>query len=76
VRRRPHQVRLEPCPFDFIEAVGTPTQDLRVPSAGEYDLSREALIRIGAEHDLAIVGPPLAASEAADLPGRKDGYEN
>lgn len=59
--------------LDFIEAVGTPTQDLRVPPTGEYDLSREALIRIGAEHDLSIVGPPLGASEASDLPGRKNG---
>jgi len=47
--------------LDFIEAVGTPTQDLRVPPAGEYDLNREALIRIGAEHDLSIVGPPLVS---------------
>ena len=46
--------------LNFIEAVGTPTQDLRLPPAGVYDLSREALIRIGAEHDLAIIGPPLA----------------
>ena len=61
--------------LDFIEAVGTPTQDFRVPPAGEYDLSREALIRIGAEHDLSIVGPPLAASEAADLPGKSNGCE-
>jgi quercetin dioxygenase-like cupin family protein len=49
--------------LDFIEAVGTPTQDLRVPPPGAYDLSREALIRIGTEHDLSIVGPPLAASD-------------
>ena len=54
--------------LDFIEAVGSPTQDLRVPPAGEYDLSRDALIRIGAEHDLSIVGPPLAAGVAPDRP--------
>jgi glyoxylate utilization-related uncharacterized protein len=59
--------------LDFIEAVGTPTQDLRLPPAGQYDLSREALIRIAAEHDLSIVGPPLDASEASDLRGRKNG---
>lgn len=47
----------------FIEAVGTPTQDLRLPPAGEHDLDRQALIRIGAEHDLSIIGPPLGASE-------------
>ena len=61
--------------LNFIEAVGTPTQDLRLPPAGEYDLSREALIRIGAEHDLSIVGPPLEAGEASDLLGRKNGCE-
>lgn len=47
--------------LDFIEAVGTPTQDFRLPPGGEYDLSREALIRIGAEHDLSIIGPPLVS---------------
>ena len=49
--------------LDFIEAVGTPTQHLTLPPPGMYDLNRDALIRIGAEHDLAIVGPPLEASE-------------
>ena len=51
--------------LDFIEAVGTPTQELRLPSVGQYDLSREALIRIGAEHDLSIIGPPLEQSETS-----------
>ena len=46
----------------FIEAVGTPTQALTLPPAGMYDLNREELIRIGAEHDLSIVGPPLEVS--------------
>lgn len=49
----------------FIEAVGTATEELRLPPAGEHDLGREALIRIGAEHDLSIIGPPLADSEAS-----------
>ena len=51
--------------LDFIEAVGTPTQELRLPPVGQYDLSREALIRIGAEHDLSIIGPPLEQSETS-----------
>jgi quercetin dioxygenase-like cupin family protein len=51
--------------LDFIEAVGTPTQNLTLPPAGAYDLNREALIRIGADHDLSIVGPPLEANEAS-----------
>jgi quercetin dioxygenase-like cupin family protein len=51
--------------LDFIEAVGTPTHELRLPSASQHDLSREALIRIGAEHDLSIIGPPLEDSESS-----------
>jgi quercetin dioxygenase-like cupin family protein len=49
--------------LDFIEAVGTPTRELTLPPVGVYDLDREALIRIGAEHDLSIVGPPLGEGE-------------
>ena len=49
--------------LDFIEAVGTPTQDLTLPPAGMYDLNRDTLIRLGAQHDLSIVGPPLEVSE-------------
>lgn len=45
----------------FIEAVGTPTREQRLPAAGEHDLSRDMLIRIGAQHELRIVGAPLAA---------------
>lgn len=51
----------------FIEAVGTPTQELTLPPAGEHDLSRDALARIGEEHDVLIVGPPLDAGEASAL---------
>jgi quercetin dioxygenase-like cupin family protein len=49
----------------FIEAAGSPTQDLRVPHPGASDLDRGTLIRIAAEHDVRIVGPSLA--EAEDL---------
>ena len=45
----------------FIQAVGAPTTDLRVPPPGANDLDREALTRAGAAHDLRIVGPPLEA---------------
>lgn len=43
----------------FIEAVGTPTGDLRVPPPDTDDFDREALIRAGAAHDVRIVGPTL-----------------
>ena len=51
--------------LDFIEAVGTPTKELSLPPAGEYDLNRDELIRISAEHDIRVMGPPLDASEAS-----------
>lgn len=51
----------------FIEAVGTPTRDLRLPTPGAHDLDRERLIRAGAAHDLRIVGPALDESEAERL---------
>lgn len=47
----------------FIEAAGSPTQDLRVPYPGTSDLDRGILIRIAAEHNLRIVGPSLAETE-------------
>lgn len=55
--------------LNFIEAVGNPTQNLTLPPVGMYDLNRESLIRIGADHDLSIVGPPLKESETS-APGR------
>ena len=48
----------------LIEAVGTPTRDLRLPPAGEFDLDLETLARLNAEHDSHIVGPSLEEHEA------------
>lgn len=48
----------------LIEDVGTPTRDLRLPPAGQFDLDMEALIRLNEEHDSRIVGPSLGEDEA------------
>lgn len=48
----------------LVEAVGTPTRELRLPPAGELDLDLESLVRINAEHDSRIVGPSLEEDEA------------
>jgi mannose-6-phosphate isomerase-like protein (cupin superfamily)/catechol 2,3-dioxygenase-like lactoylglutathione lyase family enzyme len=48
----------------LIEAVGTPTRELRLPPAGEFDLDLDALVRLNAEHDSRIVGPSLEEDEA------------
>lgn len=56
--------------LSFIEAVGTPTRELRVPPPGVADLDREALVAAGAARDLRIVGPPLDEAEAGRLIAR------
>jgi quercetin dioxygenase-like cupin family protein len=48
----------------LIEAAGTPTTDLRVPPPGEFDVDLDTLVRLNAEHDSRIVGPPLEEGEA------------
>lgn len=55
--------------LDFIEAVGTPAKELTIPPAGANDLSRDEMIRISAEHDIHIKGPPLDANEASAFTG-------
>lgn len=52
--------------LNFIEAVGTPTTESRLPGADQSP-QRDALIRIAAEHDIRIIGSPLEAGEAATL---------
>ena len=53
--------------LDFIQAVGTPAKELTLPPAGAFDLNRDELIRVSAEHDIQMVGPPLEASEASAM---------
>jgi mannose-6-phosphate isomerase-like protein (cupin superfamily)/catechol 2,3-dioxygenase-like lactoylglutathione lyase family enzyme len=49
--------------LSLIEAVGTPTRELRLPPPGEFDLDLETLVRVNAEHDSRIVGPSLGEDE-------------
>jgi mannose-6-phosphate isomerase-like protein (cupin superfamily)/catechol 2,3-dioxygenase-like lactoylglutathione lyase family enzyme len=57
----------------LIEAVGTPTRELRLPPAGEFDLDLDTLVRLNAEHDSRIVGPSLDEDDArAFLADRDD----
>ncbi len=53
----------------LIEAVGTPTQELRLPPAGQFDMDLETLVRLNAEHDSRIVGPSLEEDEARAVVG-------
>ncbi|MGH9062385.1 MAG: cupin domain-containing protein [Acidimicrobiales bacterium] len=50
--------------LSLIEDVGTPTDELRLPPPGEFDVDLETLVRLNAEHDSRIVGPPLEEDDA------------
>lgn len=51
----------------FIEAVGAPAHERRIPPTGASGLEREALIAAGAANDLRFVGPALEEAEARSL---------
>lgn len=57
----------------LIEAVGTPTSELRLPPAGEFDLDLDTLVRLNAEHDSRIVGGSLEEDEARSFVGDSAG---
>jgi catechol 2,3-dioxygenase-like lactoylglutathione lyase family enzyme/quercetin dioxygenase-like cupin family protein len=48
----------------FIEALGTPTTERRLPPPGEFDIDGETIVRVSAEHGAPIVGPSLDAHDA------------
>jgi mannose-6-phosphate isomerase-like protein (cupin superfamily)/catechol 2,3-dioxygenase-like lactoylglutathione lyase family enzyme len=50
--------------LQLVEAAGTPTNELRLPPAGEFDMNLQELIRLNEEHDSHIVGPSLEEDEA------------
>jgi mannose-6-phosphate isomerase-like protein (cupin superfamily) len=50
--------------LDFIESVGTPTTDLRIPPPGEFDVDGDTIARVSAEHGAPIVGPSLTEDDA------------
>ena len=50
----------------FIESVGTPTTELRIPPPGEFDVDVDTIVRISAEHGALIVGPSLEEQDTRD----------
>jgi uncharacterized cupin superfamily protein/catechol 2,3-dioxygenase-like lactoylglutathione lyase family enzyme len=50
--------------LQFIEALGTPTTEHRLPPPGEFDVDGETIMRISAEHGAPIVGPALEEHDA------------
>lgn len=50
--------------LSFIEALGTPTGDHRLPPPGDFDLDFDTLSRASADHGAPMVGPSLDEEEA------------
>jgi quercetin dioxygenase-like cupin family protein/catechol 2,3-dioxygenase-like lactoylglutathione lyase family enzyme len=50
--------------LQFIESVGTPTTEHRLPPAGEFDVDGDTIARISAEHGAPIVGGSLDEDDA------------
>lgn len=50
--------------LQFIEELGTPTDDRQLPPPGEFDLDLDALMRASAAHGAPMVGPPLDEEQA------------
>lgn len=48
----------------FIETVGSPTNEHRLPPPGEFDLDIDALMRASADHGAPMIGPSLDEAEA------------
>jgi mannose-6-phosphate isomerase-like protein (cupin superfamily)/catechol 2,3-dioxygenase-like lactoylglutathione lyase family enzyme len=50
--------------LQFVESLGTPTTEHRLPPAGEYDVDGETIMRVSAQHGAPIIGPSLAEDDA------------
>jgi quercetin dioxygenase-like cupin family protein/catechol 2,3-dioxygenase-like lactoylglutathione lyase family enzyme len=50
--------------LQFIEAIGTPTTEHRLPPAGESNVDGDTIARASAEHGAPFVGPSLDEDEA------------
>jgi mannose-6-phosphate isomerase-like protein (cupin superfamily)/catechol 2,3-dioxygenase-like lactoylglutathione lyase family enzyme len=48
----------------FIEALGTPTTEHRLPPPGEFDVDGETIVRVSTEHGAPILGPSLDEADA------------
>jgi catechol 2,3-dioxygenase-like lactoylglutathione lyase family enzyme/quercetin dioxygenase-like cupin family protein len=57
----------------FVEALGTPTDDRRLPPPGELDLDQDTLMRASADHGAPMVGPPLDEDDARRYAGERSG---
>jgi mannose-6-phosphate isomerase-like protein (cupin superfamily)/catechol 2,3-dioxygenase-like lactoylglutathione lyase family enzyme len=50
--------------LQFIESVGVPTSQRRLPPPGEFDVDGDTIVRVSAEHGAPIVGPSLDEDDA------------
>jgi mannose-6-phosphate isomerase-like protein (cupin superfamily)/catechol 2,3-dioxygenase-like lactoylglutathione lyase family enzyme len=64
------QVHADDSFLRFIEALGTPTSDHRLPPPGEFDLDPGMLAVASAEHGAPMIGAPLAEDEARGIVAR------
>lgn len=56
----------------FVEAIGTPTDDHRLPPPGEMAMDFDVLARSSADHGAPMVGPSLEEDEARRFVGPDD----
>lgn len=50
--------------LSFVETLGTPTTEHRLPPPGQFDLDLETLQQASADHGAPMIGPPLGEEEA------------
>ena len=58
--------------LSFIETLGTPTDDHRLPPPGEFDADLDTVARLSAEHGAPIVGAPMDEDQARSLAAAED----
>jgi mannose-6-phosphate isomerase-like protein (cupin superfamily)/catechol 2,3-dioxygenase-like lactoylglutathione lyase family enzyme len=63
------QVHADDSFLRFIEALGTPTDEHRLPPPGEFGVDLDTLMRASAEHGAPVVGPPLEERDARAYAG-------
>jgi mannose-6-phosphate isomerase-like protein (cupin superfamily)/catechol 2,3-dioxygenase-like lactoylglutathione lyase family enzyme len=68
------QVHADDSFLRFIETLGTPTSEHRIPppDAADADMDIDTLMRASAAHGAPMVGPPLAEDEARRYVGARD----
>lgn len=53
--------------LSLIEALGTPTNDLRLPKEGEFNADPDTVMRMCEEYKTPVMGPPLREDEARNF---------